>query len=155
MENTVYLTKSGLEDLRAELDDLKINKLPEIAEHIKTAREFGDLSENAEYDAAKEEQGKTNARIMEIEAQLRNYVLFEENVKSDTIQLGSTVTIFDKEYQEKETYTIVGKTEADVLKNKLSNDSPIGQAIMGKKKGDVVVATTPGGKIEIEILEIK
>ncbi|MFI3167978.1 MAG: transcription elongation factor GreA [Bacillota bacterium] len=154
MEKEVYLTAKGLEALKIELDDLKINKRTEIAEQIKTAREFGDLSENAEYDAAKEEQGKINARIAEIEAGLRNVVIIDENVKSDKIQPGSTVTIYDKEFKETETYTIVGVSEADPSNNKLSNESPIGAAIIGKKKGDIVSVKTPGGIIEIEIISI-
>ncbi len=154
MEKEVYLTAKGLEALKIELDDLKINQRAKNAEDIKTAREFGDLSENAEYDAAKEEQGKINARIAEIEIQLRNVVIIDENVKSETIQPGSTVTIYDKEFDEKETYTIVGVSEADPSNNKLSNESPIGAALIGKKKGDVVSVKTPGGIIEIEIISV-
>ncbi|MFI3129442.1 MAG: transcription elongation factor GreA [Bacillota bacterium] len=154
MEKEVYLTAKGLEALKIELDDLKINQRAKNAEDIKTAREFGDLSENAEYDAAKEEQGKINARISEIEMQLRNVVIIDENVKSDIIQIGSTVTIYDKEFDEKETYTIVGVSEADPSNNKLSNESPIGAALLGKKKGDVASAKTPGGVIEIEIISV-
>ncbi len=154
MEKEVYLTAKGLEALKIELDDLKINQRAKNAEDIKTAREFGDLSENAEYDAAKEEQGKINARIAEIEMQLRNVVIIDENVKSDIIQIGSTVTIYDKEFDEKETYTIVGVSEADPSNNKLSNESPIGAALLGKKKGDVASAKTPGGIIEIEIISV-
>ncbi len=150
MEKAVYLTAQGFEDLKKELDYLKITKLAEVAEHIKIAREFGDLSENAEYDAAKEEQGKVNARICEIEVQLRNIVIIEENVNSDEIQPGSTVTILDKEYNETDTYTIVGVTEADPASGKLSNESPIGAAIIGKKK--VMLSKL---KLQAESLKLK
>ena len=150
-----FLTAEGFKNLELELEDLKVNKRAEISEQIKIAREFGDLSENAEYDAAKEEQGKIEARIYEVEYKLKNAKIIDQNVKSEKIMPGSTVVIHDKTYDEKETYTVVGVAEADPTNNKISNESPIGAALIGRKKGDIINVHTPGGVVEIKIIDVK
>ncbi len=151
----VVLTSEGLRRLEEELHDLKINKRKEVAEKIKEARAQGDLSENAEYDSAKDEQAEIESRIAEIEAMLRNVeVISEGDVDKERASLGGTVKIFDEKYNIEETFTIVGSAEADPLNNKISNESPLGMAIIGSRVGDVVVARTPEGNINIKILEV-
>lgn len=151
----VVLTSEGLRRLEEELHDLKINKRKEVAEKIKEARAQGDLSENAEYDSAKDEQAEIESRIAEIEAMLRNVeVINEGDVDKERASLGGTVKIFDEKYDIEETFTIVGSAEADPLNNKISNESPLGMAIIGSRVGDVVVARTPEGNINIKILEV-
>ncbi|MCR5785101.1 MAG: transcription elongation factor GreA [Eubacterium sp.] len=149
------MTTEGLEALQNELTDLKVVRRKEIAQKIKEAREQGDLSENAEYDAAKDEQRDIEARIEEIEAILKNSeVILEEEIDKDKINLGSTVKLFDVEFDEEVTYKIVGSTEANSLKGKISNESPIGKALIGKKAGDAIKVETPGGEAEYKILEV-
>ncbi|MFV0518975.1 MAG: transcription elongation factor GreA [Lachnospirales bacterium] len=151
----VVLTSEGLRKLEEEFHDLKINKRKEVAEKIKEARAQGDLSENAEYDSAKDEQAEIEARIAEIEAMLRNAeVIAEDTVDRERASLGGTVKIYDEKYKIEETFTIVGSAEADPLNNKISNESPIGIAVIGNKVGDTVVARTPEGNINIKILEV-
>ena len=150
----IFLTKEGLNELQEELKDLKDNKRPEVIIQIKEARAQGDLSENAEYHAAKDKQGQIEARIKEIEYLIDNATLIS-NTKSSTIKVGSTVEIEYVDDKETDTYKIVGSTEADPFENKISNESPIAVAIIGKKVGDVVSIESPNGSYDIKIVSIK
>ena len=150
------LTYEGLKKLEDELQDLKVVKRREIAQKIKEAREQGDLSENAEYDAAKDEQRDIEARIEEIEAILKNAeVVVEEEVDLDKINIGCKVKILDIEYNEELEYKIVGSTEANSLKGKISNESPLGHALLGASVGDEVVVEAPAGEISYKVLAIQ
>ena len=151
----IFLTKEGLAELQAELDDLKQNVRPEVISQIKEARAQGDLSENAEYHAARDRQGQVEARIKELEYLIDNATMIDEDKKSSTVQVGSTVEIKYLADNETETYYIVGSTEADPFENKISNESPIAKGIMGKKKGDVVTIESPNGNYDIEIVSLK
>ncbi len=154
-EKKNILTYEGLKLYEDELHDLKVYKRKEVAQKIKEAREQGDLSENAEYDAAKDEQRDIEARITELENILKNVeVVVEDEVSSDKINIGCTVRILDLEYKEEETYKIVGSTEANSLKGKISNESPVGRALIGSQVGDTVSVETPGGLVQYEVLEI-
>ncbi len=149
------LTYEGLKKLEDELQDLKVVKRKEVADKIKEAREQGDLSENAEYDAAKDEQRDIEARIEEIEKILKNAeVVVEDDVNLDQINIGCSVRIYDMEFEEELEYKIVGSTEANSLKGKISNESPVGKALMGKKVGDLVTVETQAGEISYKVLEI-
>lgn len=149
------LTYAGLRQLEEELQDLKVNRRKEVAQKIKEAREQGDLSENAEYDAAKEEQREIELRIEEIDKILKNAeVVVEDEVEVDTINIGCRVKILDMEYDEELEYKIVGSTEANSLKGKISNESPVGHALIGAKKGEIVEVDTQAGPIKYKILEI-
>jgi len=150
----IFLTKDGLAEVAAELDDLKQNVRPEVIAQIKEARAQGDLSENAEYHAARDRQGHVEARIKELEYLLDNATIIEET-KSDVVTVGSTVEIRYIDDNEIETYYIVGSTEADPFENKISNESPIAKGIMGKKKGAVVSIESPNGSYDIELVSIK
>ncbi len=154
-ENAVYLTPEGLQKLKEELD-WRINvRRPEIAKQTEAARKEGDLSENAGYDEAKYQAGMNEGRIMELQHRLKHAVIIEKgDGPVDTVQLGCTVTIVDKQFGDEEIYTIVGSSEASPGDGKISNESPIGSALMGKKVGDVVTAVTPGGEISFEIINI-
>ena len=154
-EKKNILTYEGLKLYEDELHDLKVYKRKEVAQKIKEAREQGDLSEDAEYDAAKDEQRDIEARITELENILKNVeVVVEDEVSSDKINIGCTVRILDLEYKEEETYKIVGSTEANSLKGKISNESPVGRALIGSQVGDTVSVETPGGLVQYEVLEI-
>ena len=156
MNKKNILTYEGLRQLEEELQDLKVNKRKEVAGKIKEAREQGDLSENAEYDAAKDEQRDIEARIDEIERILKNAeVVVEDEVDVDTINIGCKVRILDIEFNEEMEYKIVGSTEANSLNGRISNESPVGQALIGSKVGDVVNVETQAGIIQYEILEIR
>lgn len=149
------LTRAGLNKYEAELHDLKVNKRQMIAEKIKEAREQGDLSENAEYDAAKDEQRDIEARIEELEKILKNAeVVVEDEVDVDKINIGCKVIIMDLELNEELEYKIVGSTEANSLKGKISNESPVGKALIGAKIGDVVTVETQAGEIQYKVLGI-
>ena len=149
------LTYAGLKKLEEELHDLKVNKRKEIAGKIKEAREQGDLSENAEYDAAKDEQRDIEARIEEIEKILKNAeVVVEDEVDLDKINVGCKVKVHDYEFDEDMELKIVGSTEANSLEGKISNESPVGQALMGKQIGDVVTVETQAGVMEYKVLDI-
>ena len=149
------LTYTGLKQLEEELENLKVVKRKEVAAKIKEAREQGDLSENAEYDAAKDEQRDIEARIEEIEKILKNAeVVVEDDVDLDKISIGCTIDVYDKEYDEKLEFRIVGSTEANSLQGRISNESPVGKALLGKKVGDVVAVETQMGVIEYEVLAI-
>lgn len=150
------LTYEGLQKLEEELQDLKVVKRREIAQKIKEAREQGDLSENAEYDAAKDEQRDIEARIEEIEQILKNAeVVVEDEVDLDKISVGCKVRILDIEYDEELEYKIVGSTEANSLKGKISNESPLGQALLNAAVGEIVKVEAPVGELSYKVLEIQ
>ena len=151
------LTAEGLKALEDELQDLKVNKRKEVQQKIKEAREQGDLSENAEYDAAKDEQRDIEARIEEIDNILKNAeVVAEDEGDADSINIGCTVKIKDLDFGEVLEYKIVGSTESDVLNGKISNESPVGVALIGSKTGDVVEVETPSGEmVKYEVLEFQ
>ena len=154
-QKKTILTYAGLKKLEDELHDLKVNKRREIAGKIKEAREQGDLSENAEYDAAKDEQRDIEAQIVELENILKNAEIIQDNDKSkDKIKMESVVKLHDVEYDEDIEYTIVGSSEADSLNNKISNESPLGAALIGKKVGDTVKIEAPVGEIEYKIISV-
>ena len=149
------MTVAGLRALEDELFDLKVYKRKEVAQKIKEAREQGDLSENAEYDAAKDEQRDIEARIEELEKLLKNVeVVGQDEVDADTVGIGSRVKLYDVEMDEEVEYTIVGSTEADALNGKISNESPVGAALIGSKVGETIVVETISGDLEFKILEI-
>ena len=154
----VVLTYEGLRKLEEELEDLKTVKRKEVAEKIKEARGQGDLSENAEYDAAKEEQGEIESRIAVIEKMLRNTeVIDDDEVGADIVTVGSKVKIWDVEFEEEIEYTIVGSAEADPMNSengKISNESPVGRGLLGHTTGDLVSIETPGGMAEFKVLAI-
>ena len=154
-EKKNLLTYAGLKALEDELHDLKVNRRKEVAGKIKEAREQGDLSENAEYDAAKDEQRDIEARIEEIEKILKNAeVVVEDEVDLDKISVGCSVKIYDEEYEEEMEYKIVGSSEANSLKGKISNESPVGHALLGHKVGDEVTVETQAGEIHYKVLSI-
>ena len=157
MAKEFKLTPERLKELQDELTYLKTVREKEVAELIKEARSFGDLSENSEYDEAKTEQGKLYSRIAEVENILSNYVAIEENEDDggSSIRLGSTVTVLDKEFNEEETYKIVGSQEADPMNGVISEDSPFGRALLGKNAGDDVVVDAPAGPVEYKILKVE
>lgn len=151
----VVLTYEGLKKLEEELEFLKSVKRREMAERIKTALSFGDISENSEYDEAKNEQAQMEGRIVQIETMLKHAkVIDEDDVSTDVVSLGSKVKLLDVEYNEENDYYIVGSTEADPSKNKISNESPVGSSLMGKKKGATVQVSVPDGIIKFKILKI-
>ena len=142
----IYLTKAGKEELEKKLEELTVVRRHEVADKLKTAREHGDLSENAEYDAAKEEQAMVEGEILEIERQLRDCEIIEDNVNTGVVSVGSSVKLYDYDFDEEVEYQIVGTTEADPEKGKISNESPIGKEVS---------IETPGGIVRFKILEIK
>ena len=152
----IILSKEGYAELESRLDYLRSVKRGEIAEKIKTAREFGDLSENAEYEEAKQEQGFLEGEIRELEYKLKNAIIFDESDKpKGVVSIGSSVKVYDREFEEEVTYTIVGSDEVDLDEGKISNESPIGIALVGCKVGDIAKAEVPDGILEMEVLEIK
>ncbi|MBE3579916.1 MULTISPECIES: transcription elongation factor GreA [Caldanaerobacter] len=156
MSKPVILTYEGLKKLEEELEYLKTVKRAEVAEKIKQARAFGDLSENSEYDEAKNEQAFIEGRIATLEAMLKNAkVIDEEDIKLDEVSIGCTVKVFDETYNEEVEYTIVGSAEADPMNNKISDESPIGKALLGKKVGETISVEVPAGVIKLKILEIR
>ena len=156
MSKPVYLTKEGEKNLRAELDELLNVKRPELAARLHAAIKQGDLSENADYIAAKEAQGFLEGRIQELEAKLRNAVIIEESEGGGDghIRLGSHVTVVEEGYDDEETYHVVGATEANPAKGKISNESPLGKALLGREVGDTVAVRAPAGEINFKIVEI-
>ena len=152
----VVMTYDGLKKMEQELENLKTVRRKAVAEKIKEARGQGDLSENAEYDAAKEEQGEIESRIVQLENLLRNAEVIDEDVlKMDVVNLGSKVTVLDVEFDEEMEYTIVGSTEADPMNGRISNESPLGMALLGQKVGATVMADTPDGEVAFKILNIQ
>lgn len=149
------ITNDGLKKLQDELHFLKTIRRKEISEVIKAARALGDLSENSEYDEAREEQAKVEARIAELENMIENVeVISEHELTTDAINVGSKVRVHDEKFDEEIEYTVVGSSEANALKRRISDQSPIGSALMGAKVGDVVTAYTPSGELRFKILEI-
>ena len=155
MSNTkqIYLTGEGLEEIKKELEHLKLVRRPEVINALKDARALGDLSENAEYDAARTEQAIVEGRIMELEAMIENVVVIEKK-NTDCVSLGTKVKIEYVEDKDTEEYSIVGSKEADPFLNKISNESPIAQAIIGLKVGDIAHVSSPNGQYDVKILEI-
>ena len=149
------ITNEGLKKLEDELSFLKTIRRKEVSEQIKTARGLGDLSENSEYDEAREDQAKVEARISELENMLENVeVISEHELTTDAVNVGSKVRVLDEKNNEEIEYTVVGSSEANALKRKISDQSPIGSALMGAKVDDVVTAYTPGGELKFKIIEI-
>ncbi len=153
-ENKVLITKAGLKKLQEELDHLKTKGRKEVSERLAEAISYGDLSENAEYDEAKNQQAFIEGRIIELEEQIKNAEIITEGTKKGTVQIGSTVTLQRKGDKEKHEYTIVGSTEADPIMRKISNESPVGSAILGKKAKDTVTVTAPGGDFEYTVVKV-
>ena len=153
-KNTVYLTQEGLDELKKELDELVNIKRPENVQAIKEARSLGDLSENAEYDAARNEQAQIEARIKQIEKMLENVSIISD-VNTDTVGIGNTVAIKYVDDDEEDEYKIVGSQEADPFESKISNESPIAQALFNHKVGDIVTVESPNGSYDVEIIKIK
>ena len=156
-EQEVILTQEGYNNLEAQLEDLKNRERSEIAERIKIALSYGDLSENSEYDEAKNAQSANEDKILELEGKLRRAKIIDESeIDTKTVQIGNTVKVHDEDFDEDIEYTIVGSTEVDLATNKISNESPIGIALLGGKKGEIVNAELPNGAVaKFKILSIK
>ena len=155
-EKKIVLTSEGYQKTQEELEYLKVVRRKEVAQKIKEARSQGDLSENAEYDAAKEEQAEIEARIVQLDNMLRNAeVITEDELNSGHVSLGNTVVLFDEEFQDEVTYTIVGSAEADPANGRISNESPLGLALIGHIMGDIVEVEAPDGTITFKILGIE
>lgn len=156
MEKTFPMTKEGLDKLKAELENLKLVKRPEVIDRIKVARSYGDLSENSEYEAAKDEQAFVEGQISSLETKIRYAEIVDSDaVAKDEVGIGKTVTIQEVGETEKEVYIIVGSAGADAFAGKVSNESPIGQALIGKKKGDIATVETPVGSYDVKILKVE
>ena len=155
MEKILTVTEEGLKKLTDELEYLKTVKRKEVTEAIRVALSFGDLSENSEYDEAKNEQAKVEGRIAELEEMLLNVTVIDDSqVNTSEVNVGATVKVWDESWDEEVEYAIVGSTEADPLMNKISDQSPIGMALIGAKVGDTVEAETPGGTVKLKVLSI-
>lgn len=155
-EKEVILTQEGYNNMDKELNYLKTEKRAEIAERIKVALGFGDLSENSEYDEAKNAQAENEVKIAELENKLRHAkIIDEKEIDTDTVQIGNTVEVLDVEFNEKLDYTIVGSTEVNLSENKISNESPLGTALLGAKKGQTVEVNAPAGIMKYKVLDIK
>ena len=152
-EDKVYLTEEGLLEIEEELAHLKDVRRPEIIKALKDARALGDLSENADYDAARDEQAKIEARITELEYKLENAKIIEK-ASGDVVAVGTTVTVKYVDDDDEEEYSIVGSMEADPFENKISNESPIGRAIMNRRVGDIISVESPNGSYDIKIVKI-
>lgn len=153
MSRETLVTQAGYDKLTEELEVLTTVRRAEVAERIKIAREYGDISENAEYDDAKNEQARVEQRIVQLEERIRTAQIVSD-VDSKKVGIGTTVTVIDKKSGDEEKYTIVGSPEADPLENRVSNESPVGKALVGHKKGDIVEVAVPAGKIKYEIKRI-
>ena len=155
MTKQIIISDEGLKKLENELDELKTVRRKEVAEKIKTALSFGDLSENSEYDEAKNEQAIVEARIAQLEAMLKNVkILDETEITNDRVHIGNKVKVFDAEFKEEVVYQIVGSTEAAPAQNRISDEAPIGKALLGKKIGETIEVETPGGLLRFKVLEI-
>ena len=155
-EKAVLLTQEGYDNLEKELEYLRTEKRAEVAERIKVALGFGDLSENSEYDEAKTAQAENEAKIADLENKIRYAKIIDESeIDTKTVQVGNIVKVFDMEFEEEETYTIVGSTEVDLSQNKISNESPIGQALLVKRRNNIVEVQAPAGIIKLKIKSIK
>ena len=152
----IYITEAGKKEKEERLEYLKTVRRPEVLEKLKVAREYGDLSENSEYDAARAEQGRVESEINMIEETLRlGIIVSDDELKNDRVRVGSTVTVYDEEMGENEEYKIVGTIESDPDRGWISNESPIGKALLNKKKGETVLINTPNGSYSIKIVSIK
>ncbi|MDO8510132.1 MAG: transcription elongation factor GreA [bacterium] len=149
-----YLTKEKYEELNKELNFLRTGRRKEVAEHLEYAKQLGDLSENAEYHEARDEQANIEDRISKLETMLKNAIIVESH-ETDVVTIGSTVKVSKEGSEDRKTYTIVGSEEADMKAGKLSIKSPIGEAILGKKKGELFAVKTPGGEVKYKIIDIK
>ena len=155
-EKEILLTQTGYDNLEKELENLRTEKRAEIAERIKVALGFGDLSENSEYDEAKNAQAENEVKIAELENKLRHAKIIDESeIDTKTVQVGNTVKLLDLEYNDELEYTIVGSTEVDLAQNKISNESPIGTALIGAKKNPEVEVIAPAGVMKYKVLSIK
>ena len=155
-EKSYYMTQEGKDKLENELEYLKTEKRQEVVERIKIARDFGDLSENSEYDAAKDEQAFVESRIAQVENMIRNAVIIENDDENpNKVTLGKSVTFQELPDGDEETYTIVGSAEADPFEGKISNDSPIAKSLLGKEIGEEVVVATPGGDMNVKIISVE
>ena len=155
-EKEVILTQEGYDKIEKELEFLRTEKRTEIAERIKVALGFGDLSENSEYDEAKNAQAENEGKIAELENKIRHAKIIDEaEIDTKTVQIGNTVKLYDVEFEEEVEYTIVGSTEVNLAENKISNESPIGKALLGAKKGNTVEVNAPAGIMKYKILDIK
>ena len=154
MAEQYIMTKKGYEEAKKHLEYLQIVKRQEIVERIKEARSHGDLSENAEYDAARNEQAANEGEIVELDYKIKNAVILEENTDTSFVHIGSKVTVYDEELNEEETYEITGSTEANAMENKISNESPVGAALLKRKVGDVVRVNAPDGEYRLLIKQI-
>ena len=155
-DKEILLTQEGYDKIENELEYLKTEKRAEIAERIKVALGFGDLSENSEYDEAKNAQAANEDKILELEAKLRYAKIIDESeIDTKTVQIGNIVKVYDMEFEEEVEYTIVGSTEVNLAENKISNESPIGAALLGKKKNEIVTVNAPAGVMKYKILSIK
>lgn len=153
--NKTVVSTEGMRKLEEQLQYLSTTRRAEVAEQIAVARGFGDLSENAEYDEAKNEQSRLEAQIIDLENTIRTAIIIDDsNVSTDRVNVGTTVRVRDKQEDEVEEYSIVGARESDPMHNKISNESPLGAALLGKKKGQVVKVNTPGGLRELKIIDI-
>ncbi|MBQ8468318.1 MAG: transcription elongation factor GreA [Clostridia bacterium] len=151
----LVITAQGKKELEERLRYLKVERRPIVAEHIKIARDYGDLSENSEYDAARKEQTQLEQEILTIEETLRNArVVEDKQLSKDVIGVGNTITLYDIEFDEELTYKLVGSIESDPDKGYVSNESPIGKALVGKKVGEIVTIQTPGGEVQMKVLKI-
>ena len=154
-EKEILLTQEGYDNLEKEINYLKTEKRGEIAERIKVALGYGDLSENSEYDEAKDAQAENENKIAELEIKLKYAKIIDETeIETKTVQVGNVVKLFDEEFNEEVTYKIVGSTEVDLAQGRISNESPIGQALLGKKKGNIISVETPAGESKYKILSI-
>ncbi|UOQ86100.1 transcription elongation factor GreA [Gracilibacillus salinarum] len=155
-EKEFFMTEEGLKKLEDELEYLKTERRQEVVERIKIARDFGDLSENSEYDAAKDEQAFVESRIVQVENMIRNAVIItDEDANPDVVSLGRTITFQELPDGEEESYTIVGSAEADPFEGKISNDSPIAKSLLGHSIGEEVVVPTPAGDMNVKILKVQ
>ena len=155
MAKAIKVTDDGLKKLQDELEYLKTEGRTDIAEKIKVARGYGDLSENSEYDDAKNEQAKIEARIVELEAMLKNVEIIKDiKGAAKTVVVGVKVTVYDEEFDEEDEYHVVGSTEADPANNRISDESPVGRALIGHKVGDIVAVEAPAGEIKLKIVKI-
>ena len=155
-EKEVILTQEGYDKIEKELEFLRTEKRTEIAERIKVALGFGDLSENSEYDEAKNAQAENEGKIAELENKIRHAkIIDEKEIDTKTVQIGNTVKLYDVEFEEEVEYTIVGSTEVNLAENKISNESPLGAALLGAKKGHTVDVNAPAGIMKYKILDIK
>ena len=154
-KNKIVVSTEGLHQMEEKLKYMTTVRRAEVAEHLNIARGFGDLSENAEYDEAKDEQAKLEADIQELEAALRNVVVIDGEISTDAVNVGTTVRVLYLDESDEEEFSIVGARESDPMNNKISNESPIGAALLGHKTGEIVTVEAPDGPYELKILEIK